>query len=100
MDVHEALAGIADQIRAKFSGGRRALTPSTGTVHHLSESSWFGHRLPAPACQTGLAGWDPNRLEPTWAPVSCARCQATYGTGTTVLPGQLPLFEPEPAPEQ
>ncbi|MFI7467441.1 hypothetical protein [Nonomuraea sp. NPDC049646] len=45
------------------------------TVHLAGTSvDRYDVELPAPACHTGIAGWDPRRLRPSEAPVNCRRC--------------------------
>lgn len=45
------------------------------TVHMAGTSvDRTGAPLPHPACNTGIAGWDPSRLRASQAPVNCLRC--------------------------
>ncbi|MFI7451391.1 hypothetical protein ACIBQX_28110 [Nonomuraea sp. NPDC049714] len=45
------------------------------TVHLAGTSvDRYDEELPAPACHTGIAGWDPRRLRSSDAPVNCRRC--------------------------
>ncbi|WP_219505337.1 hypothetical protein [Nonomuraea ceibae] len=45
------------------------------TVHLAGTSvDRYDEELPAPACRTGIAGWDPRRLRVSLAPVTCRRC--------------------------
>lgn len=50
-----------------MDGRGRVHRPAMTTDHR-------GDELPAPACNTGVAGWDARRLRWTDAPVDCLRC--------------------------
>lgn len=68
----------------------------SGTVHHAGTSiDRTGAPLPHPACNTGIAGWDPGRLRPSKAPVNCLRCIRLAKKGQRpahVGPAALTLF--------
>ncbi|MEO3889103.1 hypothetical protein [Nonomuraea sp. B5E05] len=59
---------VGDPARAvRVEGSRTVHLAGTGVDRHDEE-------LPAPACHTGIAGWDPRRLRSSQAPVTCRRC--------------------------
>lgn len=69
----------------RLGTGGRVHRPSTATDHR-------GDLLPAPACNTGIAGWDARRLRFTEAPVDCLRCLRMAGAAEYVPLQQLAMF--------
>lgn len=65
---------------------------SGGRVHRPSlVKDHRGEELPAPACSTGIAGWDARRLHWTDDPVDCLRC-LRLGAAQVIPAAQVALF--------
>jgi hypothetical protein len=65
----------------------------SGTVHLAGTArDHRGEDLPAPACHTGISGWDPTRLVATEAPVTCRRCVRLLEARQGPQPSPLTLF--------
>ncbi|MEV7011921.1 hypothetical protein [Streptosporangium sp. NPDC051022] len=90
-EVYAALAVIAAAARSAYADGSNLRVRSSGIVHEVAMTRWFAEeRMPGPACQVGVSGWDPGAAHPDRGPVTCRRCLKLTGHEP---PGeQLELF--------
>ncbi|WP_429422638.1 hypothetical protein [Nocardia sp. GAS34] len=88
------IAPLAASVRARFGDpGVHAVVRAGRTVHAVALGQWVGdEQAPELLCHTGVAGWSPDALAPTWEPITCGRClRRLGGPSTNIL--QLPLFD-------
>ena len=72
-----AVEDLAAAILAR-DGWTERLTARVGDSDVVHAVTMDEQNLPRPACNTGIGGWDPRRLRPMLAAVTCERCRKQY----------------------
>ncbi len=92
------ISPLAAGARAKFGdSGVHAIVRNGRTMRAVQLGQWVGAELaPELLCHTGVSGWDPDVLQATSAPVTCARCLRILGAHIAPTSAQLLLFGDEP----